>query len=306
MFMDRELSCRLERTEGAIGTSFTAVQQRIAPALGAVWHDFAGTYAIFDGAGSPMTQSFGLGLFSPATPEQLTEIETFFAQRGAPVMHEVSPLAGIPTVALLAERGYRPHELSSVLVMPLHDREAPASSLTVRVLEPADRPVFVETSIAGWMADPTYGDVIRKMTETASQNTSMVHFIVEQDGAPIATGSLGIHEGVALFAGASTIPRARGLGAQSLLLATRFAEARRRGCELAMMVCDPGSTSQRNAERRGFRVAYTRTKWPGSLARQCAPHDLARYRAELRREAAGVVRQAVALADVAHLRRELG
>jgi hypothetical protein len=27
------------------------------------------------------------------------------------------------------------------------------------------------------------------------------------------------------------------------------------------MVAAPGSDSQRNAERAGFRVAYTRTKW---------------------------------------------
>ena len=34
-----------------------------------------------------------------------------------------------------------------------------------------------------------------------------------------------------------------------------------RGCDLAMMVAEVGSESQRNAERKGFRIAYTRTKW---------------------------------------------
>jgi hypothetical protein len=33
------------------------------------------------------------------------------------------------------------------------------------------------------------------------------------------------------------------------------------GCDLAMIVTVPGSGSQRNAEREGFRVAYTRVKW---------------------------------------------
>ncbi|HYO16464.1 MAG TPA: hypothetical protein VE685_24980 [Thermoanaerobaculia bacterium] len=32
-------------------------------------------------------------------------------------------------------------------------------------------------------------------------------------------------------------------------------------CDLAMMCAHPGSASQRNAERHGFRIAYTRTKW---------------------------------------------
>jgi hypothetical protein len=33
------------------------------------------------------------------------------------------------------------------------------------------------------------------------------------------------------------------------------------GCDLAMMGAQPGSASQRNGERQGFRIAYTRIKW---------------------------------------------
>ncbi len=89
----------------------------------------------------------------------------------------------------------------------------------------------------------------------------MTHYLVEHEGVPIATGSLGVHDGVALLAGASTIPSARGRGAQSVLLARRLVDARARGCELAMIVASVGTQSQRNAERSGFGVAYTRTKW---------------------------------------------
>jgi GNAT superfamily N-acetyltransferase len=262
-FMDQALSRRLERAEGAVGTSFTAVQQQRAPDVGAIWFDFDGTYAIFDGADSPMTQTFGLGLFGAVTPEALAAIEDFFERRGAAVTHEVSPLAGIETFALLAERGYRPVELSTVLVQEIAGPvdAPPAPLLRVRATEPADLGAWIETSVIGWSEDPLLAHIIRSMSETAGANRTMAHFIVERDGAPVATGSMGIHEDVALLAGASTIPSARGLGAQGMLLAARLTEARRRGCEIAMMVTAPGSTSQRNAERRGFRVAYTRTKW---------------------------------------------
>jgi GNAT superfamily N-acetyltransferase len=269
LFMDHGLSRRLERTEGAIGASFTVVEQ---PEAGATWQDFDGTYAIYVGPASPFTQTFGLGLFAPVTPEALAPIEAFFEQRGAEVMHEVSPLAGIETIALLVERGYRPLELSTVLVQEIAERpEAPASpALRVRLMEAADRARWIETSVTGWSEDLQLAPSIRSVTEVACDNRAMTHFLVERDGEPIATGSMGIHEGVALLAGASTIPSARGLGAQAILLAARLAEARRRGCTVAMMVTTPGSTSQRNAERRGFRVAYTRTKWrrvtPGSRA----------------------------------------
>jgi hypothetical protein len=263
MFMDGELARRLERVEAAIGTSFVEARQRITPQVGAAWHDFSGTYAMFDGATSPMTQTFGLGMYAPATPALLDQIEAFFHERGAAPMHEVSPLAGVETSALLAERGYRPIELSTVLVQPLADlpEPAPVPGLSVRAIAAADHPAWVDTAVHGWASEPVFAQVIRELSDVVVQNPRMTNFLVEREAVPIATGSLGVHEGVALLAGASTVPAGRGLGAQGLLLATRLAEARRRGCDVALMLTNPGSTSQRNAERRGFRVAYTRTKW---------------------------------------------
>jgi hypothetical protein len=267
-FMDLALSRRLERTEGAIGASFTVVQQARTPQLGATWQDFDGTYAIFDGATSPMTQTFGLGLFGEVTAATLAAIEAFFESRGAPVMHEVSPLGGVEVLALLVDRGYRPIDVSTVLAQAIDELPPgpPAPTLHVRTIDAADRAAWVDASVAGWATDPAFAPIMRSMAEVASANQAMQHYVVEQDGAPIATGSLGVHAGVALLAGASTIPSARGRGAQALLLTARLADARRLGCDLAMMVTAAGSTSQRNAERRGFRVAYTRTKWERSPA----------------------------------------
>ena len=54
---------------------------------------------------------------------------------------------------------------------------------------------------------------------------------------------------------------ARKQGAQLALLESRLLHAAERGCDLAMICAAPGSASQRNAERHGFRIAYTRTKW---------------------------------------------
>ena len=85
--------------------------------------------------------------------------------------------------------------------------------------------------------------------------------LVFADGNPVATGALFLFDGVALLAGASTVPAARGRGAQNALLAARLHFAAERGAALALMGASPGSQSQKNAEKHGFRVAYTRTKW---------------------------------------------
>ncbi|MEP7347030.1 MAG: hypothetical protein ABI877_17295, partial [Gemmatimonadaceae bacterium] len=73
--------------------------------------------------------------------------------------------------------------------------------------------------------------------------------------------ALSMYEGVGLMAGASTVPAARKQGAQLALLEHRLRFAADAGCDLAMMCALPGSASQRNAERHGFRIAYTRIKW---------------------------------------------
>ncbi len=94
----------------------------------------------------------------------------------------------------------------------------------------------------------------------ASRENS-VSFLAEYDGVPGAVGTLSLYNGVALFAGAATVPELRGRGLQAALLTERMNYAFSHGFDLAMMVTEVGSGSQRNAERRGFKIAYTRTKW---------------------------------------------
>lgn len=50
-------------------------------------------------------------------------------------------------------------------------------------------------------------------------------------------------------------------GAQTALLEARFQFAAEHGADLAKVVTSPDSASQRNAERKQFRVAHSRRKW---------------------------------------------
>jgi hypothetical protein len=95
----------------------------------------------------------------------------------------------------------------------------------------------------------------------ATQRPNGYAFLAELDGRAIASGAMSAWEGVALLAGASTLPEARKRGAQLALLESRLRWGAEQGCDIAMMCAAPGSASQRNAERHGFRIAYTRIKW---------------------------------------------
>jgi hypothetical protein len=50
---------------------------------------------MFDGVGSPLTQTFALGLTQNVSPDDLEALEDFFHERGSDTIHEVSPLAGV-------------------------------------------------------------------------------------------------------------------------------------------------------------------------------------------------------------------
>jgi hypothetical protein len=261
-FADIELARRLERTEAHGNAQFIEARKRAFPDRGATWIEVAGAYALFDGAGSPLTQTFGLGVFQPITEAEFDELEEFFRSRGANIAHEVCPLADASVLTLFNERGYRPVEFSNVLYRPIAtDLRLQANEhVKVRVAEKHEMKLWADTAIDGWSEFPEVIDFMRELGEIAAHSESL-SFLAETDGKAVATGSLIIAGDVALLAGASTIPAARRQGAQLALLEGRLRYAAAQGCTIGMMVALPGSGSQRNAERHGFRIAYTRTKW---------------------------------------------
>lgn len=265
-FSDKSLSQKLERAEARANRDFVETRARIEPESGAEWIEVAGAYAMFDGIESPLTQTFGLGVFDDIGAAEMETIEAFFKKRGAPVFHEVSPLADAAIMGLLNERGYQPVELTSVMFQPISGAETidvPANSrIETRIIEKDEVEMWARTSAGGWSAEmPEHGDFMFQFGRIGAQCAGAFPFVAELGGEPISTGTLFVYENTAILAGASTVPAGRKQGAQNALLAARLRYAAGRDCTIAMMCASPGSQSQRNAEKNGFRVAYTRTKW---------------------------------------------
>jgi hypothetical protein len=131
--------------------------------------------------------------------------------------------------------------------------------LRVRTVARHEADWYGAIATRGWSEMPEVVPFIQGFARSSVEVATC--FVAERHGEAIAAAALFMHEGVALLAGASTVPEGRRQGAQLALLDARLRTAAEQGCDLAMMVAAPGSASQRNAERNGFRVAYTRTKW---------------------------------------------
>lgn len=78
MISDHSLACRLEQAEGLANASFVDTRARLVPDSGAQWIEVAGAYAMYDGARSPCTQSFGLGLFQMPTASEHGQTRSVF------------------------------------------------------------------------------------------------------------------------------------------------------------------------------------------------------------------------------------
>src|SRR5262245_29354165 len=116
---DLALARRLERAEGLACAESVQARALAFPESGAEPEEMGGATVLYDGVDSPITQTFALGMFEPVDDALLDRVEDFFQQRGAPVYHEVCPLADPSLLPLLHHRGYEPFEYSNVLCRSL-------------------------------------------------------------------------------------------------------------------------------------------------------------------------------------------
>jgi GNAT superfamily N-acetyltransferase len=264
-FMDLELARRVEMAEAVAMRACAEAARRLHPDSPIAVMEIGGGIAAYAGADSPITQAIGVGLKGKVSDEELDQLEEFFRSRGAAVALETCPLVDISLYETLAKRGYQLTEVSNVLVRDL--KAATASEFDVKSLAVAVRPV------AAAEADLWTRTVAQGFAETHPVTPSLLgvmsgffhranacSYLAFVDGEVAGGGAAAAHEGVGGLFGASTLPAFRRRGVQTALLAARLAWAREQRCDVAVSITQPGSISQRNIERFGFRVAYTRTK----------------------------------------------
>ena len=265
-FADLGLARRLEMTDALAGVEFARAWASLNSFTGDVFLPVAGGHASFGGVESPLTQAFGLGLSGPVTEADMTAMEEFYQSHSSPINIETCPLADPSLLKLLNERGYRPIEYSNVFVRELNSDDAqgwPDPTSSVHVRRPALEEVegYSTVVIRSFLENAEVSPQILDVFASCFHAACTFFFMAEIEGIPAGGGMMSIHQGVASLGGAGTLPEFRNRGVQRALLLARLATATEQGCDLAMVATGPGSGSQRNVERLGFRLVYTRTKF---------------------------------------------
>jgi hypothetical protein len=251
IFADALLARRLEMAEAVISRGTSAQP-------GTAVLDVDGGCAIFAGAESPLTQTVGVGLNGPVGEARVAEVEEFFHARGARVKFEVCPLADPDFVNTLRERGYRVTEFNNVLVRRLEGFERIETPRT-RKTEDGETDLWSRTVGRGFFETVELTEGEMEIGRAIARMPGALCYVASTEGGDAAAaGALAAVGGVAALFADSTIASFRRAGMHRELIGARLNEAAALGCDIATASTLPGSGSQRNYERMGFQVAYTR------------------------------------------------
>lgn len=179
------------------------------------------------------------------------------------VWHGVTPVVLVAVnergevVARLRAAGLVPRLGPAVAVKRLDATTGSRAAGRHDVVDGHDVDEFLGVLLAGYQVE---GPVAAFIAAEHSQSMVRRFVVVDEQGTSIAAGAMTLHGDVAVLGGASTVPGARGQGAQSLLINHRMRLAAQAGCRWAVATAMPNSVSAQNLRRAGFHL-YLRSAW---------------------------------------------
>ncbi|MDQ5820133.1 MAG: GNAT family N-acetyltransferase [Actinomycetota bacterium] len=200
-------------------------------------------------------QNMVMGLY-PNDAGKVDPILRFYADAGVRPWFELPPASEPARLSIpLGDAGARPIGFSSMLYGSPKRLDADAR---VREARPDEAPVFADVLLRGHGAPD---EASREHIVRWAQAETSRMFVAQVDGEVAAAAALHYSGGIAYLANASTLPEARGLGLQTALIAARMIAAAEAGSDLVSSQATWSSQSQRNLERAGLSIAYTKTIW---------------------------------------------
>lgn len=265
LFCGTELGRRIEHAEAALMSAAVAAAGRRGADGFAL--PLAGGVAAYAEPGAPFNKVVGLGFAGVPTEADIGAVERAYADHGSPTPIELSTLADPRIAELLGARGYRVVAFEDVLGRALGATPEPVpEGIEVRPASEHELDAWVDVVVEGFAHPdgegvPSPEEFPRDVVDRAERDfaeAGVTPYVAVVDGHIAGGGSMRVTDGVAQLTGAATAPDHRRRGVQAALLAARLRDGVHAGADIAVVTTAPGSLSQRNVQRRGFHLLYTR------------------------------------------------
>ena len=222
--------------------------------------ELGGGAACFAGFSSFFSQviAWGFNLKPKQFKPQIEAIEQFYRALGhSRVDIELCPLVGNDLPMALSERGYQLTEMNNISFLDLesYSLNQEETHFETGQIAPYEVEQWANKVALGFGhrdAQEQFADYARLKGVSA--------FAVYDKEQIVAGATIAIHEAVADLGVTSTLSAYRNLGLQKLLLKERLMFAKKEGIPLVTVTTEPGSISDVNIQKIGFRCAYTRIK----------------------------------------------
>jgi ribosomal protein S18 acetylase RimI-like enzyme len=194
----------------------------------------------------------------PEDAEHVSAIAGFYRERGVRAWLEVAPATGF---GRLAKALTEAHASQIGFHSMLHGHATTNSVKEIEIERAVDPEVFADLLLRGHGVPEGARTRDRASVARWAEIDGWRLYIGRIDGEPAGAALLSIDDDLGYLANASTLPEYRRRGVQSALIAARVADARDAGCDAVSSQAEFGSPSQRNLERAGLQVAYTKAVW---------------------------------------------
>jgi GNAT superfamily N-acetyltransferase len=263
-----ELAALMQRTEGVEITSYLVADPRRAKSDGVRVSHAGGliSWTMRSTDNGFLNRALGFGTMSDATPAVLDRLERRFAAAGRPPRIAVAQ-GPTPRAALriLERRGYVPEEGTEELIYCFDRREPPrvrrVDGLTVERVRPDQAAQYAKIAFASFTErGPWFRAIVEALVRRRAHGRSLNVYLGRIEGVPAATGMLFDVRPVGGLGNASVLPRFRGRGIQTAMIAHRMRVGWERGLRIFFgQTQNPASAH--NLEDLGWRHLYTEVDW---------------------------------------------
>lgn len=205
--------------------------------------------------------------FGHAGAARLDEVLKWYKEQGGSPQFEIVPSrTDGETLLALAKQGFYQSGFHASMAGSIAEKadmklEQHLTGIVVRRLGEHEVDLYAELHALGSGLPIAGKNHIADNNRMLFSREGWQFYAAEIDHVAVGVGVMHIHKHTASLTFAATLPDYRERGVQAALIAARLLAAAQAGCSLIVGQAAYCSTSQRNMERAGMSLCYTRSTW---------------------------------------------